>query len=110
MTGPIDPGIKSDMERIWALQIPDRVTEEDLLQLLVPEINRMILHDFSRLVSILYRVDIPESKLKATLQEHPKADAARVIAVMILERQKEKKRLREMFRQPPAEDDGAERW
>lgn len=109
MAEPLDPQISSTIARDWQLILPAQVTEEALLDVLAAEINQLVLHDFPRLLSILYRVDIPESKLRTTLRDNPRADAGRVMAVLILERQREKKKLREKYRQPPG-DDEEERW
>lgn len=109
MAEPLDPQISSTIARDWQLILPAQVTEDALLDILSAEINQLILHDFPRLLSILYRVDIPESKLRNTLRDNPRADAGRVMAVLILERQREKKKLREMFRQPPGTG-GEELW
>jgi hypothetical protein len=109
MAETLDPQISSSIAQDWQLVLPAQVTEEALLDILSAEINQLILHDFPRLLSILYRVDIPESKLRNTLRDNPRADAGRVMAVLILERQREKKKLREMFRQPPGTDE-EERW
>lgn len=105
----LDPSISASVEKDWQLVLPPRCTETDLLALLGAEINRLILHDFSRLLSILYRVDIPEKKLRQTLHENRDRDAGHVIAVMILERQKEKKKLREMFKSRETGDE-EEKW
>jgi len=110
MDTSIDPTITASVERDWQLTFPKHCTESDLLSLLGAEINRLILHDFSRLLSILYRVDIPEKKLRQTLHENRDKDAGAIIAVMILERQKEKKKLREMFKQEEGDMDAEEKW
>ncbi|MCA6488199.1 MAG: hypothetical protein IM534_10080, partial [Chitinophagaceae bacterium] len=39
------------------------------------EINQLIVHDFTALVQILYRLDVSEAKLKMVLSENPKEDA-----------------------------------
>lgn len=57
---------------------------------LVDYINHLLLHDFNKLVSILYRVDVSESKLKETLQLNPQTDAALLIANLLIARQEEK--------------------
>ena len=49
-------------------------------------INELIKNDFSRLVQILYRIDVSEEKLKYILQLNPNEDAAKLIAAVIIER------------------------
>jgi hypothetical protein len=76
---------------------------------LIKAINDLILHNFDQLIYLLYRLDIPEAKLKALLAEHPQEDAAKMIAALIIERQLQKQQSREKYKQ---QDDihEDERW
>ena len=49
-------------------------------------INELIKNDFSRLVQILYRIDVSEAKLKNILNANPNEDAGKLIAQVIIER------------------------
>lgn len=60
-------------------------------------INRMILEDFTFLVSLLYRLDVSERKLKDILKTNSQDDAGKLIAQLIIERQLEKLRTRRLF-------------
>ena len=60
------------------------------MQKLSEAINYLIQHDFSRLVQILYRADISESRLKEMLAENPGHDAGLIIAELVVEREREK--------------------
>ena len=72
-------------------------------------IHFLINNDFSRLVQLLYTVDVDEKKLKRVLLQQPEKDAAAVITNLILTRQEEKRQSREQFKL--AETDGdEERW
>ena len=83
--------------------------KEALRKELVAYINYLLLHDFSKLVSLLYRVDVPEQKLKKILQENPEKDAGDIIADLLIQRQEEKIALRRSF--PPADHSSdEERW
>lgn len=53
-------------------------------------INELILHNFEKLVSLLYRLDINENKIKWMLSETPAANASDTIAALIIERQLQK--------------------
>ena len=53
---------------------------------LIAYINDCIQHDFSKLVQLLYRIDVSEEKLKYILQLNPNEDAAKLIAAVIIER------------------------
>ena len=72
-------------------------------------INHLLLHDFNGLLNILYRIDVPERKLKTVLAENKDKDAGELIADLLIKRQEEKLALRRSS--PPADnilDD--ERW
>ncbi|MDB5209504.1 MAG: hypothetical protein JWQ30_331 [Sediminibacterium sp.] len=70
-------------------------------------INDLIDKDFSRLVQILYRLDVSEDKLKSVLLEHPTGDAGNLIAALIIERIAQREKAKELFKQEgeiPEED------
>ena len=81
-------------------------TENELLRLetLTPEqlahfVNDLIDKDFSRLVQILYRLDVSEDKLKTVLLENPTGDAGDMIATLILQRIEQQQKTKDMFKQ-----------
>ncbi len=61
-------------------------------------VNELIQYDFDRLVSILYRIDVSEKKIRQ-LAGQPNEDAARLLTGLILARLEEKRRSRARFRQ-----------
>lgn len=67
---------------------------EELQQKLAAEINDLILNDFTKLVRILYRLDINEQRLKKILQENSGTDAGQLIAGMMIEREIQKLKTR----------------
>ena len=77
------------------LQIEETVSERssaEQLELLVTFIDDLIRNDFNRLLSILYRVDISEEKLKRMLAENKDTQvrSAELIAQLLVEREQEK--------------------
>ena len=68
--------------------------EEQLRKIIVDRIRDLIHTDFQKLVNILYRMDVSETKLKRMLEENPESDAGVIIAELIIERQAQKIRLR----------------
>ena len=72
-------------------------------------INELIKNDFSRLVQILYRIDVSEAKLKNILTANPNEDAGKLIAQVIVERLAATKKARESFNTTPRIDDTEER-
>ena len=53
---------------------------------LIDYLNEFINQDYSKVVQLLYRIDVSEAKLKKVLQENPNEDAAGLIADLIIER------------------------
>ncbi len=76
---------------------------------LASAINELIKNDFSKLVQILYRIDVSEAKLKTILNSNPNEDAGKLIAQVILERLAATKKARESFNTTPSIEDTEER-
>ena len=70
-------------------------TELEAHQLLAATVNRLLNDHFEKLVSILYRIDVSEEKLKTVLKENPGTDAGNIIADLIIKRQLQKIKSRE---------------
>ena len=85
-------------------------TEEALLRKITTAVSELIQHDFPKLIEILYRVDVNEKKLKEKIAQYPAADAAKIIAQMLLERQKQKLALRQSFRTSQDSISEEEKW
>ena len=85
-------------------------TEIDLLQLLADKINYLIVNDFNKLISILYRADINETKLNIILSENKNEDAGKLIALLFIERQIQKIKSRQETRDNLNWDSEEEKW
>jgi hypothetical protein len=72
-------------------------------------INQLLADDFPLLVHLLYRADINEKKLKQLLADNKQTDAAFIMSELLMQRQEEKLRSREMFRSSDDIDE-AEKW
>src|SRR5450432_555739 len=79
------------------LDLPPKISFDQMRQQLQSAIDEMIKSDFQKLIGVLYRVDVNERKLKYLLQENVGADAAVIIADLIIERQLEKIKTRAAF-------------
>jgi hypothetical protein len=77
---------------------------------LIDEIRYLLENDFHKLISILYRMDVPEGKLRGLLQENPDQDAAELIAALILERAAKRQETKEQYGRSQDENDAEERW
>ncbi len=84
--------------------------ENDLLQLLEERINYLIINNFNKLISLLYRADINEAKLNKLLAENKKENAAKIIAALFIERQIEKIKSREENKMRHTNFDDEESW
>jgi hypothetical protein len=76
---------------------------------LIAAINHLIVHDFEQLVSLLYRIDVNESKIKLLLQNNPDTNAAELMADAIIQRLAEKQQAKAQYQSPPPTDE-EERW
>lgn len=66
---------------------------------LTAAINDLINTDFDALITLLYRLDVDEQKVKSTLSSHPDANAGLLLAELILERQAQKEKTKQQFTQ-----------
>ena len=64
----------------WQLQLKTSLTEEDLVKALALHINELIVHDFQRLITMLYILDVSEEKLK-TIVNQLKTDNRQLITI-----------------------------
>ena len=86
------------------------VTEEAFLTWLTERIEQLIAHDFEGLLFLLYRIDVSEQKVRQMLADTKGEGAARTIATLIMERQRQKLRLRRQMGKFPTSTDDPERW
>src|ERR1700676_4982289 len=80
------------------LKLPEHISLDELQEKLKQHINHLIQHDFEKLVTLLYRIDVSEIKLKELLQQNANKDAAEIIAKLIIERQMQKIKTRNQFK------------
>ncbi|MBF8456162.1 hypothetical protein IV494_03115 [Kaistella sp. G5-32] len=85
---------------ITNLQIEEKSNTKQF-EALVAFIDDLIRNDFNRLLSILYRVDISEQKLKIKLAENKETAvrSAEIIAQLLLDREEEKIKSRAKYKQ-----------
>jgi hypothetical protein len=117
-TGKRNPFFKvQNIAHIYTMEsllsdLPDHVSGETLTEMLSTRINELISTDFSRLLTLLYRIDIDETQLRRVLRDHPDEDAGLIIARLILSREEEKAATRASFRKSDNDNDipEDERW
>jgi len=71
--------------------------EEELINLLSLYIQELINKDFEHLLWLLYRIDVGETKVKKAIQEAGPEKTPKIIAQLILEREKEKIKTRKKY-------------
>ena len=93
-----------------SFSLPNVPDDAEWFQSLTARVDYLIQTDFNKLVSILYRLDVSETKLSQMLKDFPGTDAAEIIARMIIERQREKIKSRATFKQTGDDISDADKW
>ncbi|MDT0294437.1 hypothetical protein ACFQ3R_11730 [Mesonia ostreae] len=74
-------------------------SQEALKRILVQYLDRLIIEDFSLLIRLLYRIDIPQEKANLALAEKNKnTSAGEILAELIIQRQLDKIKTRKAYR------------
>jgi hypothetical protein len=79
-----------DINQSLEISINPIVSPEELRDQLSVHINYLINHDFEKLVSLLYRIDVNEQRMRNLLEQQQGENAAGLIAELIIERQLQK--------------------
>jgi hypothetical protein len=98
-----------ELKKDLPVEPADKISLGEIRKKLAIHVNDLINHDFEKLVSLLYRIDVNEAKLKHLLQENKNKDAGDLIAQMIIERQLQKIKTRNEFSKKKDESD-EEKW
>lgn len=75
-------------------------SQEELKKVLAQYLDRLIIEDFSLLISLLYRIDIPQEKASLALAEKNEVTSAgEILAELIIQRQLQKIKTRRAYRE-----------
>ncbi len=99
-----------EINKNMAIALPDGISLDELEKQLGIYVNELIQTDFQKLIMLLYRIDVSEQKLKQLLQIQPDENAGDIIAALIIERQLQKIKTRQRFRQQNDHFDEEEKW
>lgn len=99
-----------EINKNMAIELPEEIALEELQRRLGIYLNELIQNDFQKLIMLLYRIDVSEPRLKQLLQVQPQENAGNIIADLIIERQLQKIKSRQQFRQQNNDFDGEEKW
>ena len=98
------------LQKEFSLSVPGKISFAEIKEMLSSHINYLITNNFNLLVSLLYRIDVNETKLKNLLKDNPGEDAGRIIAELIIERQLQKIKTRQQFNQRDSTIPDEETW
>ena len=97
------------LQKDAGLILSPQMSMEAIRIALADHVNQLINTDFDRLVSLLYRIDVPEKKMRQLLDQQQGENAPLLIADLIIERQLQKIESRKQFKKDdPIPDD--EKW
>jgi hypothetical protein len=108
-----EEAIKEVVEELqkFSIQLPVKAYSHiELQREIALRINHLITNDFSLFISILYRLDISENKLRRLLSEAKNEAAGEIIAELIIERQLQKIATRNAFRKNSPDIPDNEKW
>ena len=74
----------------FGITVSEKQSFEEMRKQLAAFIDELVNHNFNKLVSLLYRIDVNENKLKQMLKANRGNNAAQMIADLIIERQRQK--------------------
>ncbi|MGN6439426.1 MAG: hypothetical protein ACTHMM_23035 [Agriterribacter sp.] len=80
------------------LSIADIAGLAEIEQAVKQKVSELLQADFNALVTLLYRIDVSEEKLKLLLETNKDTDAADIISRLIVDRQLQKIKSRNEFR------------
>ncbi len=104
--------MQSNLEKLFDVNINvhQQNSIEELINYLSIEINSLINNNFEKLVSILYRMDVSEKKIKQLLEKNDTENAGIVIARLVVEREQQRIKTKKDFLQNPNTNCTEEKW
>jgi hypothetical protein len=90
--------------------LTEKQTAGELQQKLAQHVNDIINTDFDKLLQLLYRMDIDETKLRTVLLGQPDRNAGEMIAELMIERQLQKVKSRQQSSRRDNDIDENEKW
>jgi len=99
-----------ELQKEFSLTVPEKISMTGIKEMLSAHVNYLITNNFNLLVSLLYRIDVNEAKLKSFLKDNPGEDAGRIISELIIERQLQKIKARQQFNKGDSTISEEEAW
>lgn len=92
----------------WEIALPEQITEAEILHQLEFQISKLLQGSPEVFFGLMYRLDIPENKLKEAITRSE--DVVRVLARLVYQRQLQKANSRLHFRSSERPADDTLRW
>jgi hypothetical protein len=105
-----DTALSALIQQDMGLEIPAAISLEEIRAILMQHLAHLIDHNYERLVFLLYRIDVDESKMRSVLEQQQGKDAAGLIADLIIERQLQKIKTRQEFSDRDKNIDENDKW
>ncbi|MBL0146102.1 MAG: hypothetical protein IPP48_10305 [Chitinophagaceae bacterium] len=104
--------MQTNLEKLFDvnINIPKQNSIDELIQNLSVEINELINTNFEKLISILYRMDVSEQKIKHLLAYNNRTNAGVIIATLMVERELQKIKSRAEFAKKSNDLNEDEKW
>ncbi len=104
--------MQTNLEKLFDLNINihQQNSIEELINYLSIEINILINNNFEKLVSILYRMDVSEQKMKQLLKKNNTENSGIVIARLVIEREQQRIKTKKDFLQNLNTNCTEEKW
>ena len=93
----------------FPINLAEQAGMDELHAALSMYVNYLITHNFNQLINLLYRLDVSEQKLQLWLFENTTEDAGKIIADLIIERQLQKIKSRNSYKQDDSINED-EKW
>ncbi|MFT3682644.1 MAG: hypothetical protein QM791_20475 [Ferruginibacter sp.] len=93
-----------------ATELPVNISLDILQEKLSSHINLLIEKNFEQLISLLYRIDVSEARIKTLLQHNTDKNSGDIIAALIIDRQLQKIKTREQFSKRDDNISDEEKW
>jgi hypothetical protein len=99
MSNELIPSVKESLHNYFDEKIEGE-NEEQLREALTQAIVRLLLNDMEKLLTILYRIDVSERKVKEVFAQHDPKLIAPQLSELILKREAEKVKTRNTYQNP----------
>lgn len=90
--------LHTELSSKFELEKTGYLTIEEITEILITEIRSLLDNNMEKLLTILYRIDVPQKKTDAIFSVHSKEDIAPLLADAIIKRQLEKIKTRNLYK------------